>query len=871
MARSDGTIYIDVDLLVEKAKKQLDNFQDTLKKSSEKVTSVGKKLTTNVTAPIVGGFALAIKEGAQFEGQMSRVGALSGAVGDELEAMTDLAREYGSKTTFSAYEAAQGLEYMALSAWDAQQMTAGLPHVLALAEASQLDLGRTTDIVVGSLNMFGLQAEEANRVADVLAKTSTSTSSDVDGIAESLKYFGSNASSASQDIETATALVGTLANVSTVGSSAGTVLNAVLRDMKKNSEDGAIAIGKTKIALYDSSGNFRDMVDIVEDLIGATDGMTDAQRDAALSTIFGDEAIRGIIPLIGEQGEGLRDLRDSLYDAGGTATDMSKAMNDNLIGAFKSMQSAMSDLFISVYNTIEPTLKTVVEALTVFFNKLNSAPDSVKTLVVVIGAIVAAIGPLLIGIGMMMKLASTFTTGLGAVTTALGALSKAFIFLATNPIGWVILGITALIAIGVLLYKNWDEIVAWCKKTWETLATFFTELGATISDILSRTWQGIKEFSMELWGSIVEVLTNTWTGLTDFLTTTWTSIKDFFVNTWNNILEFVTTVLTSIRDFFTAIWTGILTFIQSVWTGMLTAISTVMNAIKTVITTVLTLVVNIFTNYVQAVALILQGMKNIFFAIFNGITQIITSTFNVIKGVITTILTGIKNHITLQLNYVKGTFQNILAFIKALVTLDFQGMWSAIKNQMTLILSTIKGVWQNVLGVFKGVNLFSVGADIMRGLLNGIKSMFSGIIGAVTDVVSGIKNKITGFFQIKSPSRVTTELGQFIGEGVAVGITDMKGAVDRSAEELSKAAKPELEPIDMPSLNVLDFNAEYNKRSVRGRTPQEDSVYSTEDETGKGIVIHIDKMEVRDDEDIVKVSRELESRIRRRRQSKGTA
>src|SRR5699024_3456480 len=172
-------------------------------------------------------------------------------------------------------------------------MLAGIEPTLDLAAASGMELARTSDIVTDAMSMFGMEAEEAGRMADTLAAASSSTNTDVDQLGEAFQYVGANAHAAGMDIEQTSAFLGVLADNGIKGSKAGTTLNAMLRDLKDGAEDGKLAVGNQTVALYDSEGQMRDMTDVMDDLIIATEDMSDEQRDQAISSIMGEQALKG--------------------------------------------------------------------------------------------------------------------------------------------------------------------------------------------------------------------------------------------------------------------------------------------------------------------------------------------------------------------------------------------------------------------------------------------------------------------------------------------------------------------------------------------------------------------------------------------------
>ena len=316
--------------------------------------TVGSTITTAVSLPLLALGAGAIKTASDFEAGMSKVSALSGATGDDLKMLEDKAREMGASTKYSATESAEALSYMALAGWDAEQMAAGLEPSLKLAGAAGMDLALATDIVTDTMSMFGMQASEATKMTDMLAYAQANSNTDVQQLGEALKYCGASANAMGYDLADTTALLGTFADQGLKGSSAGTTLNAMFRDMKKNAKDGAIAIGDTNVAIVDANGNYRDMTDILADVEKATEGMTQAERDMALSSVWGTEALKGVNMAFEAGVPKIREFEEGIRNSDGAASEMYDTMQNNLQGAIDNMKSAFEGLLITIGQRLIP-------------------------------------------------------------------------------------------------------------------------------------------------------------------------------------------------------------------------------------------------------------------------------------------------------------------------------------------------------------------------------------------------------------------------------------------------------------------------------------------------------------------------------------
>ena len=371
--------------------------------------------------------ASVVEVGMGFETSMSKVAALSGAAGAELEALEAKARELGAATTYSASEAADALGYMALAGWDTQQMLDGVGSVLTLAQAGEMDLAAASDLVTDYLSAFNMEAAETSRMVDVLAYAQANANTSVEGLGMAFKNCAANANAAGLDIETTSAAISMMANQGLKGSEAGTALNAVLRDMTAKMEDGAIAIGEQSVAVMDAEGNYRDFTDILADVGAATDGMGDAQKAAALQSTFTADSIKGLNLMLNAGADELAGFRDELYGSAGAGAEMAAVMTDNLGGDIAAMNSAFDELRLKIYDGLQAPLRAAVQFVT---GKVVPAAtvlmDNLDYVAMALGGVGAAVAALQFpkiasALSAVPKLLAGFTGG--PVLTVVGALT----------------------------------------------------------------------------------------------------------------------------------------------------------------------------------------------------------------------------------------------------------------------------------------------------------------------------------------------------------------------------------------------------------------------------------------------------------------
>ena len=724
MAMSVGTAigYLDLDTskfqnALKTASSQLKGFTDSSKSTGDRITSLGsglktmgQNMTKYVTTPLTGLGTASVMTAATFEKSMSNVQALSGATGKDLEDLTNIAKEMGAKTQFSASEAADALGYMALAGWDSSQSMKALPGVLDLAAASNMGLAEASDMVTDYLSAFQEEADQAGRMSDVLAYAQANSNTTTQALGEAFKNCAVNANSFGLDIEQTTALLGKLGDQGLKGSEAGTALNAVFRDMSSKMKDGAIAIGDTNVKITDANGNFKSMAEIVAGVQKATDGLSESEKMVALQSTFTSDSIKAMGILMNTGSDSIQNFTNELYNSNGAASEMAATMNDNLSGQITTLKSALEGAAISIGEALLPMVKDLVTWINNLVTWFNSLSPSMQTSIVMAAGLAAAIGPVLIIIGQMstgigvlvnafgllsiaklkdkaetialhllyakdavLKAASTAATyaqiaattawnvvcGVAtAVTTALGA---AIAFL-TSPIGLVVLAITALIAIGVLLYKNWDTVKAKCQEIWE----------GTIKPLITNVTNAIKS-----------VITTVWNGITSFLTTIWNGIKSVATAVWEGIKTLIQLRINATKAVITTVWNAIKTVTSSVWNGIKTLISTVWNAIKSVVTTAV------------------NGVKSVITSVFNAIKGVISSTSNGWKATLQAVWTGIKSVVYTGVNAVKSTISSVFSGIQSILTAPFKAAQSVISGILGGISSAISKVTSAIKNVTK--------------------------------------------------------------------------------------------------------------------------------------------------------------------------
>ena len=734
---------------------------EKLKDMGSNIEGAGKKLLP-VTATVTALGTASVKTAADFEAAMSKVAAVSGASGKELEDLTAKAREMGSKTKFFASEAAEAMNYMAMAGWKTEDMLSGIEGVMNLAAASGEDLAITSDIVTDALTAFGLSAQDSGHFADVLAAASSNANTNVSMMGETFKYCAPIAGALGFSVEDTAEAIGLMANAGIKSTQAGTSLRTIMTNLSGEVKICGENIGEVTVATTNADGSMRDLSDILADCRTAFSGLSESEKAAAAESLVGKNAMSGFLALM-NAGEGdIAKLSGAIDNCNGAAQSMADTMNNNLEGQLTILKSQLQELAISFGEILLPAVKSIVSFLQGFINVLNSMPDGMKQTIVTIALVAAALGPVLIIIGKVVSAVGTIMTIVPKVAGVIKAVQGAFAALnatmLANPIVLIIAAIAALVAAFIYLWNTNEEFRQFWIDLWENIKEIAVAVWEGLEEFFSAAWEAIRATAETVWNALAGFFTGLWEGIRNTFTTVVNAISSFLSTAWNAIQTVATTVWTAISTFFSTIWNGIKTVVTTVVTGISTFLTTAWNTIKTAITTVL-----------------------------NAIKTVFSTAWNAIKNVVTTVINGIKNTITTVWNGIKNTVATVVNAIKTTVSTAFSAMWNGIKNTISGIYNTIKNGFTNAVNFIKNLasSAFSWGADIINGIVNGIKSC----IGKVKDAVCSVADTIKSFLHFSVPDEgPLTEYESWMPDfmsGLAKGIEKSKGMVKDAVSGLA--------------------------------------------------------------------------------------
>ena len=448
----------------------MDDLDDTTLNTSDGFT-VMKGALANLVADGIRKAIDAIKDfaketvnvGKEFDSSMSQVQAVSGATADDLEALRDKAKEMGSTTSFTASEAADAFNYMAMAGWKTEDMLEGIDGILNLAAASGSDLATTSDIVTDALTAMGYSAKDAGKLADVMAAASSNANTNVEMMGQTFQYAAPIVGALGYSMEDTAVAIGLMANAGIKGEKAGTALRSVLTRLSAPPKECADAMDDLGISLTDGNGNMKDLDDVIGDLRTAFSKLTETEKTHYAKSIAGQEAMSGLLAIVSAAPEDFNKLTTAVNDSNGAAEEMATTMLDNLGGDMTLLQSKLEGVQLAMYEKFEPALRKGVEALSGLLDVLSWIIDNGDTIVSVLETIGAGILAYSATTA-VMKAVELGWEGIKNAIKATEIAQKALnVAQNANPVGLVIGGIAALAVAAKKLVDVQEEQI---KKTY---------------------------------------------------------------------------------------------------------------------------------------------------------------------------------------------------------------------------------------------------------------------------------------------------------------------------------------------------------------------------------------------------------------------
>ena len=739
---------------------------DKFEKAGDSITNAGKQISV-ASAAVTGLGVAAVKTAADFDSAMANVAAISGATGDDLQALRDKAREMGEKTKFSASEAADAMSYMAMAGWKTGDMLSGIEGIMHLAAASGEDLATTSDIVTDALTAFGLTAEDSAHFADILAAASSNANTNVSMMGETFKYCAPVAGALGYSAEDVAEAIGLMGNAGIKSTQAGTALRTMMTKLQGELKLSGEALGEVTIQTANADGSMRELSDILADCRTAFSKMSESEAAAAAETLVGKNAMSGFLALMNSAPGDIDKLRNAIDNCDGSAENMAAIMQDNLNGQLTILKSQLEELAISFGEMLMPVIRKVVTAVQGFVDKLNNMDEAQRKTIITIGLVIAALGPFLVilgtvisTVGKSMKAYASAAKGIKKLMVAVKSGTGIFGKLGT-ALGGISAPVLAIVAVIAVLVAAFTHLWKTNDGFRENIIATWTQIKETVSNFCQGIVDRLNSLGFEF-SSITEVLKAVWDGFCNLLGPVFEGAFRFISDTLSTVLD----VILNTVDFFIAVfsgdwegaWEAVKNIFSSIWNGLVSWFTNILETIKGVLDVALGW---IGSSWEQ----VWSGVKNFFTNIWNGIKDFISSTINSISNTISNVITGIKTTVSNVFSAIKTTISNIFNGIKDTAT----SVWNAIKTAITTPIENAK--------------------EKVREAINAIKGFFSGLKLELPHIKLP-HFSISGSFSLSPPSVPHINIDWYKSGGIMAGPTifGMNGSSLMAGGEAGKEA-----------------------------------------------------------------------------------
>ena len=793
---------------------KIEEVGDKLQTAGDKISGAGQKLLP-VTAAVAGLGTAAVKTTADFDTSMSQVQATMGITKDAetqlngesvntVEALRDLAKQMGSETAFSASECADAMNYLALAGYDTQEIYDTLPTVLNLAAAGGIDLASASDMVTDAMSALGMETREADTMVDQMSKTASTTNTSVAQLGEAILTIGATAKTVKGGTAELNTALGILANNGIKGAEGGTHLRNVILALQSPTDKAAACMESLGVEVYDSEGNMRSLNDILGDLNTSMDGMTSAEKQNIISSIFNKTDLAAVNSLLSNTGDSWDSLQQSITESGGAAQQMADTQLDNLSGQITILKSALEGLAISFGEILMPKIRAAAKKIQEFVDKLNGMNDEQKETVLKIAAVVAAIGPMLIlfgkvtsTVGTAMKGFSGLTKGIaklgvkiagssGSITglgSALGAVA--------GPVLAVVAVIGTLAAAFATLWKTNDEFRENIIGTWnqikETVSGFcqgivdrLNSLGfefESITEVLSAVWQGFCNLLAPVFEGVFNHIANTLSTVLDVIlgivdvfisvfqgdwSGAWEAVKGIFTTMWEGLVSWFENILGTLKGVADVVlgWFG--TSWDEAWNSVSTTFTNIWNGITTFFSDTWETIKNVVNVGIQFIGSLLEAAWDIITLPFQLIWENCGDT-------ITSIWEAIKTTVGNAVNAVSSTLSSVMNAIQTTIST----IWTAISTKISTVVNSIKTTVSTVFNAIK-----TTATTIWNGIKTSISTVVDGVKTKVTTVFNSVKSTLSSVFSsIKSTAAS-------VWNGIKSAIT---GPIDQAKTHISNA------------------------------------------------------------------------------------
>lgn len=833
------------------------SFSSTIARAGQATESFGQSVNKHMqgvgNAMIAAGTATtamgvkAVKGFGSFQSSLNQAAVIAGGTAKDIDGLSDVANHMGAVLPISAQDAADAMVAMARDGASIGTIKKEFPAIAEAATAAGANLQTTASVVQQAMNIWGDSLKSPQQAAAILTQTANLSNASIEDMQQALATIGSVAKLAGMDMSTTSEAIGLLTNRGFSAAQASEDLSFAIRQMLAPSKGAKKEMDALGLSFVDSSGKMKPFPQILKEVAAATDGMGDAQKTAALKTMFGAAGMQAIAPLL-----------DAVKDKSDNTTTSWTAYANAMNGAAKDTQTAtkfLSDQANEMQKNLGSKIEQVGGNWEALRNKAMQTKGGVNSAILdmmnqslewattsnsstaqvirsfigmspAIGAATTALGGLFKGWGKLISFGGSVIKTIGNVgrvmkalstagnlTTAIGSLRKlaetsqlasgtmralqvAQLALA-NP--WVAIGVAiaaVVAALAVFFTKT---------KTGQAMWKQFTQSVADSVDGIKQAWQSMTDFFSNLWNNIVTTAQNIWSSFGQFFSpvvqsveSVWQGLSDFFGNLWNGIVTFAQGVWSSfaqgmapIVDAFKNLWSSLTDFFSTLWQGIVTTAQTIWQGLSPIVTTV-------WTGIQTVISTIMQAIANVITTIGTAIQTVWTTIWNAIKTVVTTIWNGIVTFVSLEIQGMQNVIQGVMTVIQTIwqtawdvVSTIVQTVWSIISTIVSTAINAVAGVIRAVTDAIKGDwsgawnEIKNVASTIWNGITSVVSTAINGVKSVITSVMNGVKSVWTTVWNgIKN---VVSGVMNAVKSVVSGGMSAMHGVVSSMMSAVQSA------------------------------------------------------------------------------------
>lgn len=693
----------------------------------------------------------AFNVGKNFEYGMSRVAAISGASGEDFQKLRDKAKEMGRTTIFTAREAADALEYMAVAGWKPQEMLDGIQGILNLAAASGEDFALTSDILTDTLTAFKRPASDAGVLADIMAAAMANSNTNIEKMGETFKYVAPIAGSLGYSMEDTAIAIGTMADAGIKASQAGTDLRSIFTRLASDAgasknQLGALGVLTEKLGVefYDSTGKTRPFIDVLTEARQAWQGLSEEEQINYAKTIAGQRAMSGWLALMNTTPEKFNQITDSIKNSSGAAEQMAKTMTDNVEGDLKLFKSKMEDASIDLAKAFEPESRGTISFLGGLSDGMKFIAENAPQFKAALATIAAGVSSFVLA-----------TQGANIVSGLTGAISALWAVIAANPIGAVIALVAALVAGFITLWNNS-----------EGFRNFWINLWKTIKNAVEPVIKGISEWFSEAWGNVKKV---------------WEPVGKFFSDLFNGIVETVTPIVNSIGNAFKEAWE----LIKTIWGPFEPFFKGLWENLKSWFGATVEIIALPFKNAWEIIKLAWGTAVSFFKTIWDNIKVLFRAAVKILAAPFKLAWEGIKAVWNVATSYFKAiwdTIAGIFKVVRSVLTGNFKDAWEGIKGIVSTWAGFFRTVWENIKNVFRAVKEFF--RTVFGSAWEAVKGVFSGWVGFFRDLWGRIKNTFSNI-----GINIVNAIGGAFKKGINGVINMIEGTINTAINLINGAIR----------------------------------------------------------------------------------